>query len=75
MKTRIVKETSTDGKVRYRCEKCYVSFFGLIEQWETMAYPIPKELGDGAFYAIFDTEDEAENFLNPITKEIVKVYD
>lgn len=36
---------------------------------------IPKELGDGAFYAIFDTEEEAKNFLNPITKEIVKVYD
>lgn len=75
MRTRIVKETSTDGKVRYRCEKCITFFFGLVEQWETMTYPIPKELGDGAFYAIFDTEEEANNFLHPITKEVVKVYE
>lgn len=75
MKTRIVKETSTDGKARYRCEKCITFFFGLVEQWETMMYRIPKELGDGAFYAIFDTEEEANNFLHPITKEVVKVYE
>lgn len=75
MRTRIVKETSNDGKVKYRCERCYSYFFGLFEEWETMAYRIPKELGDGIFYAIYDTEEEAMNFLHPYTKEIVKVYD
>lgn len=49
MRTRIVKETSTDGKVKYRCEKCITFFFGLVQEWETMMYRIPKELGDGAY--------------------------
>ena len=75
MKTRIVKETSTDGKVRYRCEKCITIFFGIWEQWETMTYPIPKKIGEGTYYAIFDKPDEAENFLHPITKEVLKVYE